>query len=551
MPNAEKKGREGQGGRLHISQRGFIMLLALILLTGLIFAAATSAIRSTRHSQVAAVELDNTRTFYAAEGAVEWGASELQTLLGNVMDPTTDQLTALAAPSLPGFTIKQFKVEKVGTQTQELISSGDYAGLNGYVQRYDVTAAVGGQRRSASVMREVQHQFIPLFQFGVFYQNDLEIFPGADMTFAGPIHTNGDLYMGADGANLHCESTVTAVGRYWHYRKDNAHTDLTGPVYVKDAFGNWQAVWRGSYWLDERQTDWASQSLSLWNGNFRDAAHGLVTLRLPLPAATDQHEVIERGVGTDNSSERAAKYWYKATVRYVDGTLTDSAGHNLNQPGVYTYTANKFFDARENKWMDVVDVDIAAMITGHYVPSNNIVYISTTSGDGPCVRLKNASTLPTGGLTVATDLPIYVWGNYNTVSKKGSSLLGDAITLLSPAWTDANSNQTLDQRIPTALAVNACVMAGHVATINGGTYSGGLENLFRFLEKWSGVTVTYKGSIIDLWYSRKATAPWGNGCYAAPNRNWSYDTDMLSPSNWPPGAPKVHTVQRGAWRQIS
>jgi Tfp pilus assembly protein PilX len=551
MRNAKGRGREGQGKGLHMSQRGFIMLVALILLSGLIFAAATSAIRSTRHTQVSAVELDNTRTFYAAEGAVEYGASELKTLLNNVIDPTQGQLDGLSAPSLPGFTVEQFTVRKVGTQTQERISSGDYTGLDGLVQRYQVEATVGGQRRSTGISREIQHQFIPLFQFGVFYEKDLEIFPGADMTFAGPIHTNGDLYMGCDGATLHCASTVTAVGRYWHYRKDNGHPDLSGPVYVKDSFGNWQNVWRGSYWLDERQTNWASDALSLWDGNFRDAAHGLSTLRLPLPSTSDQHEVIERGVAGDNSMQRAAKYWYKASVRYVDGALKDSAGHVLTQPGVYTYTADKFWDARESKWMDVVDVDVAAMIAGHYIPPNNIVYISTTSGDAPCVRLKNASTLPAGGLTIATDLPMYIWGNYNTVNKRGSSLLADAITLLSPAWADGNSNKILDNRIPTALSVNACVMAGHVATVNGGTYSGGLENLFRFLEKWSGVTVTYRGSIIDLWYSRKATAPWGNGCYAAPNRNWAYDTDLLSPANWPPGTPSVHTVQRGAWRQIS
>ncbi len=34
---------------------------------------------------------------------------------------------------------------------------------------------------------------IPIFQFGLFYNMDLEITPGGDMTIAGPIHTNGRL----------------------------------------------------------------------------------------------------------------------------------------------------------------------------------------------------------------------------------------------------------------------------------------------------------------------------------------------------------------------
>ncbi|HEY3296255.1 MAG TPA: hypothetical protein VGL38_12575 [bacterium] len=552
MRTAWTIGRDGQGKGRQADQRGFVMLVALILLSGLVFIAGSAAIRSTRQTQVSSAELDNARTFYAAEGAVEFGSDQLRTLLNNVLDPTQGQLDAITAPTIPGFTITNYHVTKVGALTSERITSGDYTGLDGYVQRYNVEADASSERRNTHIVREIQHQYIPLFQFGVFYEKDLEIFPGADMTFSGPIHTNGDLYMGCDGATLRCQSTVTAVGRYWHYRKDNSHIDLSGPVYIKDTFGTWQNVWRGSYWLDNRRVTWASDALSLWGGNFRDASHGLSTLRLPLPATSDQHEVIERGVAGDNAMQKASKYWYKATVRYVDGALKDSAGHVLTQPGVYTYTQNKFYDARQNKNMDVVDIDVAAMIAGHYVPPNNILYISNSSGDAPCVRLKNAATLPLGGLTVATDLPLYIMGNYNSVSKKGSSLLCDAITILSPAWTDGNSAQPIGNRIATPVTVNACVMAGHVNTPNGGTYSGGLENIFRFLESWSGVTVTFRGSIIDLWFSRLATAPWGQGnVYNPPNRNWGYDTDLLSPTNWPPGAPKVHTVQRGTWRQIS
>jgi hypothetical protein len=553
MKFVRRLGRKGQGrGR---DDRGVVMLIALLLMTGLIFVAGTTAIRSTRQSQVTAVELDNVRTFYASEGAVEWGAGQLKSMLDNVLDPTTGDLNTITAPTMPGFTISNFQVQKVGTLTQELITSGDYTGLNGYVQRYVISARANSQRRSAQISREIQHQFIPLFQFGVFYEKDLEIIPGAAMTFVGPIHTNGNLYMAADGS-IQCNSTVTAVGKYWHFRKDGAHPDPPGPVSVKDKFGVQQNVWRGSYWLDNRRADWASQSLSIWGGNFRDAAQGISSLKLPLPPASDQHIVIEMGVAGDGPMEKDAKYWYKASVRYVNGTLTDSAGHVLpSQPTVYSLTQNKFTDKRENKQMDVVQIDVAAMIAGNYVPPNRILYVSYSgSYDAYCVRIVNAATLPTGGLTIATDLPLYVKGNYNSTAKKGSLLLSDAITLLSPNWNDANSNSSLSSRVPTAMTVNACVMTGHVPTDSGGTYSGGLENIFRFLENWNGtVSVTFSGSIIDLWYSRKATTPWlyGDPRYTAPQRYWSYDTDLLQPANWPPGTPRVHTVQRGVWRQIS
>jgi hypothetical protein len=552
MRHSRITGREGQGTGQMSNQRGMVMMVAMILMTGLIFIAATSAIRSNRSTQLTAVEMDNLRTFYATEGAVEWGSGELRDLLTTTMDPTQAQLDALAPPALSGFNVETFQITKVGGLTDELLSSGDYKGLHGYVQRYTVHATVASNRRASEVEREIQHQFIPLFQFGVFYEKDLEIIPGPAMTFTGPIHTNGNLYMSCE-TSINCQSTVTAVGRYWHYRKESPTTDPPGSVNIKDKFGVWKNVWRGSYWLDNRQPTWGVDALSLWGGNFRDASHGLTPLRLPLPPAADQHVAIERSLVGDTQLERDAKYWYKASIRWVDGNLTNAAGVPLVQPNVYTYTPDKFYDQRENKWVDCLDINIGTMIAGGFAPPNGIIYVSHNNGNAPVVRILNAATLPAGGLTIATNLPMYVKGNYNTVAKKGSSLLSDALTLLSPSWNDANSNSAMSTvRIAGDMTINACIMTGHVGTV-GANYSGGLENNFRFLENWSGKNCTFNGSIIDLWYSQFATARWitTGTYYNAPNRIWGYDNDLVSPANWPPGAPRVHTVQRGIWRQIS
>ncbi len=543
---------EGSKNGHNSRQKGMIMIAAVVMLAGLMFIATSSSLNSLGTAKVETTALDETRTFYAAEAAIEWGSAELKQLLLINLDPEQSVLDSLPYPNMDGYTYDLFDVTKEGVPTQEIITAGDYMGLIGYVTRYNVMARALSGRSSTTINREVQHQFIPLFQFGVFYDEDLEIFPGPTMTFEGRVHTNANLYMGSN-SGIACNSYVTAGGRYWHHRKDGAHDDPGGPVNVKDQLGVYQNVWRGSYWLDNRRADWATEALSLWGGQFRDRAHGMTTLRLPLPPAADQHEIVERGdTLTDGPQERDSKYWYKAGIRYVDGVVSDSANNVIATPAFFTYVANQFYDDRENVHMDVIEIDIGRMLADSSYPANRIIYISDNRGDAPAVRLTNATQLPPGGLTVATDLPMYVWGNYNTGVKRGTALLCDAITFLSPAWLDSRSTQSLNNRVASNMTVNACIMTGHVASIDGGNYSGGLENLLRFIEKWGGKWVTYRGSIIDLWFSRYSDTPWGyGGYYTAPNRDWGFDTDLLDPDNWPPGTPKVHTVQRGAWRQIS
>lgn len=542
------KGKQGHRDR----QKGMIMIAAVVMLAGLMFIATTSSLNSLGTAKVETTTLDETRTFYAAEAAIEWGTGELKQLLQTNLDPSEAVLDSLPYPNMDGYTYDLFDVTQAGPPTQEIITAGDYMGLIGFVTRYNITARAQSGRTSTTLNREVQHQFIPLFQFGVFYDEDLEIFPGPQMTFEGRIHTNADLYMGCDNS-IFCNSYVTSGGQYWHHRKDGGHVDPSGSVNIKDQLGAYKNVWRGSYWLDNRQANWATESLSLWGGQVRDRAHGMTTLRLPLPPAADQHEIVERGdTLTDGAQERESKYWYKAGIRWVDGVCYDSTNNVVATPAYFTYTVNKFYDDRENKWMDVVEINVSRMIADSAYPANRIIYVSDHRPNDPAVRIKNATTLPLGGLTIATDLPLYVQGNYNTTAKKGSALLCDAITFLSPSWNDANSSLSLSNRTPSNMSVNACIMTGHVPSVDGGGYSGGLENLLRFLENWSGKTVTYRGSMIDLWFSRYATTNWSYGSYyTAPNRNWGFDTDLLDPDNWPPGTPKVHTVQRGAWRQIS
>jgi hypothetical protein len=180
-------------------------------------------------------------------------------------------------------------------------------------------------------------------------------------------------------------------------------------------------------------------------------------------------------------------------------------------------------------------------------------------------RVSNGQELPPDGLTVATKLPLYVQGHYNapnttpgltnTANTKPASLVGDAITVLSANWSDANSALGLSSRTAADTTVNAAFLAGIVQTTNlAGVkrYSGGVENFPRFLENWTGRTFTYNGSMVSMFQSRLATNFWGNTTYYnPPRREWAFDQNFLDYTKLPPCTPQVRKLMRNGWTVVA
>ena len=176
--------------------------------------------------------------------------------------------------------------------------------------------------------------------------------------------------------------------------------------------------------------------------------------------------------------------------------------------------------------------------------------------------LVNGRQLPANGLTVATGRPLYVLGDYNqsnpanlgttnTSTTQPASLAADAITILSDAWTDANSSSPVGSRNAAVTTVNAAFLTGVVDTTLG-HYSGGMENFPRFLETWGSVVFTYNGSMIKMFPSLYATNAWNNNnnIYAPPARNWAFDFNFSDPTKLPPLTPSLLKVVRQTWASL-
>ena len=274
----------------------------------------------------------------------------------------------------------------------------------------------------------------------------------------------------------------------------------------------------------------------------------MTELNLPVVAAGEPVDMIEREQNNPDS------YELKAGLKIVGGTASYKTGTGTWQDVTSTLTSDgtlttkTFYNAREQKNVTSYDIDISKLNTSGYFPSNGIIYASraTVSGTEQAVRLVNGSTLA-APLTVATSNPLYIQGSYNTVSKKPAAVFTDALTILSNSWNDANSTKSLSNRVASNTIANVSFLTGNTNSQNS-HYSGGLENLPRFLESWSGKSFTYRGSMIDLWFSQQATGLWSYGSYyTAPTRDWAFDVDLLNPANLPPGTPLVNIVQNLSW----
>ena len=102
-----------------------------------------------------------------------------------------------------------------GTRTNWTVLNSQYAGLSAIADTYQIVSyardSQGQFNVSAGVQQTIQPSTIPLFQFAIFYNVDLEIDPGPNMTVTGRVHSNANIYEMPD-ANLTYQSDITASG---------------------------------------------------------------------------------------------------------------------------------------------------------------------------------------------------------------------------------------------------------------------------------------------------------------------------------------------------
>ncbi len=478
-------------------QRGVVLVVALLVLTVLSVLGLAFLTTARTEDTIASNYRNHTAAFYAAEAGVESGVASLKAALRANPNTTDADLAKIVPAALtdPNYTFNAFQVRRVRpTPYLTTVDSGPYAGLNGLATAYEVTATVTGPRGSrARLIQRVNYVQVPLFQFMAFYGRglDLSTNPGPVMTVNGRIHANSNMHLadyGADG--LYFESYVTAAGKInRHYKESPSRYE--GNPQVKDATGAYQKLdfdhavknisVDGSTWSPSDENYWRDEALKRFGGRVQDIAHGVQEIIPPIPdvlydpnkADVSSHLMIEKGYAADSQALKDAKIYYQADLRIVDDKAYDQAGNNININGCkdannkQAVRKESFYDQREKTTMQVTQIDVGALTACGVMPANGILYASPKPGSpvkGDAVRLVNGTELPKQGLTVVSDTPVYIRGDYNTVNKVPAAVLGDAITILSNNWEkngyDKTGDQLLEKRPGAATTVNAALAMG-------------------------------------------------------------------------------------------
>jgi hypothetical protein len=194
--------------------------------------------------------------------------------------------------------------------TSVTINPGEqFAGLNAQEYRYDVTSIACDRTNqpTASLAMRFKSRLVPLFQFAAFYDKDLEILPGPNMTLSGPVHTNGDLYLNSDNT-ITINGQVSTVGSLFRGRK-NANS-CGGTVRVSNGSGSTPSM----NCVGNSRTQ--ITDVSTWNNQIRI---GVPRLTVPPPETLDPSPT--------------ATYWSKADLRIVldlNGSTPAIEIHNAN-----------------------------------------------------------------------------------------------------------------------------------------------------------------------------------------------------------------------------
>jgi hypothetical protein len=250
-------GQENNASR-RVNERGASLVITLLVMIILLGFVALALSRTASENIVAANDASEAQTFEAAQAGLEETTRDFATVLQSKLNASESDVDVIKSSAVTGFSDKYGFVKdlkQVGASSLVTIQSGEFQGL--YSLRDEWEAQVTAKQNNSDVEVKLRRRFynnrIPIFQFGAFYNDDLELNRPPLFTFGGKVHTNSNFFVTGfnPNAGIYFKSKVTVVGEIvndiWKTGTSlNATADGSGKVYFPNASGDYKELTTGN-----------------------------------------------------------------------------------------------------------------------------------------------------------------------------------------------------------------------------------------------------------------------------------------------------------------
>ncbi len=428
--NLTKKQNEAVSNNKFKSERGAALAIAIIMVAILAVVALTALAFSSSEARIAGSDLQRTHTFYASSAGLEKMTNDFSNLFRRKMNPTVADLNLIAGSPpdellLEGFGFSQLLTEDTD-KLNELraiqglpntiyprvnIPDGPYAGLYASIIPYKMssTASRSATRTEVKLEREFNNYLVPLFQFGMFSNEDIEIHPGPLMTFNGRIHSNKNIYALRNTKFL---NRLTMAGEFvrdatrgGEPNTSSGNTEVyveVNGINVQSTLGNGSvkagsglvggpnltgsgSTQRGMFPNSPEgipNSNWESESVrsatngvpNRFGGQVMTQTTGATSLKLPLElAGNSPAEVIKRALPSDDEILSTSRYHSKSQIRILldDESAGSGAANVAGIPAGKGVYLSAFTPSVLNGGNVLKMISNTGTITGSAIAQNN------------------------------------------------------------------------------------------------------------------------------------------------------------------------------------
>ncbi len=378
FPNQQQKKSLSEAYTERRGERGAALVMVaiiMVLLAGIAMCVIAAVSDETR---IAGSDMRRTQTFYAAAAGIEKMTNDFSGLFTRTSNPSQAQLDAIELGSPPELVAEGFRFNQTleldqalltkmqlsqgitnGSNPTVTIPSGPFAGLLASVSPYKLnsTATQVSSNIEVTLKREINNYLIPLFQFGMFSDGDIELHPGPPFVFNGRVHANGNLYLNGD-VTLRDKVTVANELVFNVLRNNSTRTGanvrmvvngITVPLTMGSVVNgpNFPTATQGQRGFfpgspnGSDNTSWKSTSVApaqagqnnKFGGQLLTRMTGASSLLLPLQlGGNPTRELIKRQVTGDATADpvlHQSRYHTKAQIRILiddESVTSDAAG---------------------------------------------------------------------------------------------------------------------------------------------------------------------------------------------------------------------------------